>query len=307
MDRQAAALEQVLALLTRLAQRRHLIRQQSLLHVVAQEGVRGSDAAVRRAANLRRIEGFLLGLGGLFRRDHADLRIGHAVEHQVAALNGLIRVPDRVQLNGVLHQPRQHGRLGEREVLGRRAEIVLRRSLDAVRAVSVVGDVEVTLEDLPLLEALLQRHGVASLDDLAFDGHLGGLLDAFVVALGGGRFHPDELHVLLRQRRSALSVAGQRREEGAAEALEVDGAVLEEAVILDGHLRVLHVGRDGVERHVDAVLVEERGQHFAVGHQNARTLRRDRRFEVCRDVLQRFGGDVDAASGEGHEGHRQPG
>ena len=85
--------------------------------------------------------------------------------------------------------------------------------LDAVRALAVVGDVEVALEDLVLGELLLQRDRVAQLADLALHSRRLGVLDALAVALGLAGLDLDHLHVLLGDRRATLgdAAAGELR------------------------------------------------------------------------------------------------
>src|SRR5660398_131112 len=86
-----------------------------------------------------------LGRSRLRRRDEPQLE--HAVDDDVAAIDRCQRMIHGIGSDGVLRQTGQHGRLGEVEVLGRDTEVVPGRSLDAVRAVAVVGDVEVAVED----------------------------------------------------------------------------------------------------------------------------------------------------------------
>jgi hypothetical protein len=71
----------------------------------------------------------------------------------------------------VTDDPGERGALGQIELGGRLGEVVSRRRLDAVRAVTEIGDVEVTLEDLVLAHRLFERHRVAQLADFSRRGH----------------------------------------------------------------------------------------------------------------------------------------
>ena len=172
---------------------------------------------------------------------------------------GLGLVVGRVVAGRVLHQAGQHGRLVQLELGGRLGEVVPGGGLDAVGAVAEVGDVEVALEDPVLGVLLLEGDGVAQLADLALVGVRGG---RGLLLLGVGLVDQRQLDHLLGDRRAALDdpVGRLVGDERAQRALQVERAVLVEAVVLDRDDRLAHDRRDLVERDVDPVLVVERGQ-----------------------------------------------
>ncbi len=80
--------------------------------------------------------------------------------------------------------------------------------------------------------------------------------------------------------RGALGVAADGADQGAHGALQIHRAVLEEAVVLDRDLRLLHDRRDLVEGHVLPVLDVKVRQRRAVGQQDPRPLRLGRRRQL---------------------------
>jgi len=68
--------------------------------------------------------------------------------------------------------PAQQGRLLERDVLRRLAEVQTRGRLDAVRAVPEVHVIGVEGQDLPLRVALLDQDGDEGLFDLPFQAEI---------------------------------------------------------------------------------------------------------------------------------------
>ena len=88
--------------------------------------------------------------GRLIRGPRDVLLFQHAPEHVVAALQRAFRVVDGRELAGPLRQPGQQRGLGEREVLGRLAEVEPRGGLDAVVSVPEIHLVGVEGEDLVL-------------------------------------------------------------------------------------------------------------------------------------------------------------
>ena len=157
-DGQAAGLEQLAALRDGLAERR--VVEQVVPGVVAEERGAGEPAAVLGRDDLE-AELRLLGLVRLLAGD--DVELGHPVEHDVAARQGPVGGVGRVVAGGVLHQAGEHRGLPQVELLGVDAEVVAGGRLDAVRAVTEVGDVEVALEDPVLGVLLLERDRVAEL------------------------------------------------------------------------------------------------------------------------------------------------
>ena len=128
-------------------------------------------------------------------------------------------------------------------VLAGLAEEVARHRLDAVDAGAEIDAIQVQLEDL--------RLGQLRIDHQGEDG-LAGLPPVRLLVREEQR--PRQL---LGQRAAPLH--GPRRaqvaDDGAAERDRVDARVLEEAMVLDRHERVLEVGRDVGEGDVEPVLV----------------------------------------------------
>ncbi len=223
-------------------------------------------------------------LGG---RGRDDVELGHPVEHHVAARDGTVLVAGRVEADRVLHQAGEGGGLQRVELVGVDREEVPGGGLDAVGAVAEVGEVEVALEDPVLGVVLLEGDRVAELLDLALVGVRGGRL-----ALGLGVRLRQQCHLghLLGDRGTALGAAagGLVVHEGAQRALQVQGAVLVEAVVLDRDDRRLHDRRDLVEGHVDAVLVVEGRDRVAVAVQHPAALGERGRLQLLGEVLHRL-------------------
>ena len=239
--------------------------------------------------------------------DHVERR--HPVDHDVAPLQAGGRVLHRVVGRRVLHQAGQHGRLRQGELRRRGAEVVLGGHLDAVRAVTVVGDVQVALEDLVLAQRLLHRDRVPQLADLAAVAVVLRGLDARLVAGLLGFLDLDHLHVLLRQGRATLGdPAGDHvGQEGAQRADGVQRTVLVEPVVLDRDDRLLHHRGDVGQRHVDAVLVVEVREHVAVHVQHLRPLALGRLVEGGRQIVERALGGLAGEHRGPHGGQRDDG
>ena len=201
--------------------------------------------------------------------DHTGLE--HALEHDVAAVQSCLGVVAGVEAPRLLDQAGQQRGLRQRQLGRGGREVVPRGGLDAVRAVAVVRDVQVALQDLVLGHLLLERDRVLHLLDLAPEVLVHRGLRGLLVAGGEGVLLEGELDELLGERGRALAgvTALGVVDRGAEHALRVDAAVLAEAVVLDGDLRVLHDLGDLGQRDHDAVLVVERRDHVTVGIQDA--------------------------------------
>ena len=250
-------------------------------------------------------------LGRLGVGDHVERR--HPVDHHVAPLQTGGRVLHRVVGRRVLHQTGQHGRLRQGELRRRGAEVVLGGDLDAVRAVAVVGDVQVALEDLVLAERLLHRDRVTELADLAAVAVVLRGRDARVVTGLLGLLDLDHLDVLLRQGGATLGdpTGDHVGQEGAQGADGVQGPVLVEPVVLDRDDRLLHHRGDVGQRHVDAVLVVEVREHVAVHVQHLGALALGRLVEGGRQIVERplrglAGEHRGAHGGQRDDGDQQP-
>ena len=203
----------------------------------------------------------------------------HLPEHGVAAFEHLIGEPLRVERRRVLHDSGEHRRLLDVEILGVDAPVPVGGRFDAVdvRGARVVVDVHVAVENFLLVVLLLNRDsefGLTQLTRIAC-GAFGFLrrFHTFGVILGMGVLCQHVLHVLLGQRRSALSRRGHHIvHRGTSDAFDVDAAVFEVPVVLDGDRRVLHILRDLVQRHLLAVLPVEFRKLRPVGGKHRRLL-----------------------------------
>ena len=142
------------------------------------------------------------------------------------------------------------------------AEVGLRRRLDPVGALAEVDLVQVLGEDLVLVPVALELVG---------EGRLAELLEHGAAALGAKRV----LDELLGDRRGTLggALVEDVLEDGAADALVVDPAVLVEALVLDRHRGLLH--HRGDVRRVDqdpALVVGQGGDLLAVDVVDDRVL-----------------------------------
>lgn len=180
--------------------------------------------------------------------DHVVERVAPAVLDELLAGG---RRDRPVVLAGGLEQRGQIGTLGDVEVLGVDPVVGLRRGLDTARAASVVRGVDVPGEDVALAVLLVDLEGDHQLFELAADRRV---LRQVVV-----------LHVLLGDGRATLlALAGERVEEGACGALQVDALVLVERLVLGGDEGVLHLLGDLGQVHVLAVDPTGPGQQRAV-------------------------------------------
>ncbi len=303
VDLQAAGVPQLLPVGHRGAEGR--VVQNLLGDVVAEEALpllRG-DAAGLRVGHLQ-VERARLGDLRLSRGDGAVR--GHRGQHLVAADDGVRRVLDRVVRRGGLLQTGQHGGLGDAQLARGDAEVQLGSGLDTVRLLTEVGDVEVVVQDLLLGQRLLQLDRVPQFLDLAAHGLPGGLREARRVGVARV-VDEDVLDVLLRQRGSALGdvpragVLQQRPQR----ALQVDRAVLVEAVVLDVDQGVLHDRRDLAERLGDAVLRVEPRDHVPGVVVDGGLLRQRRQGEVVRDRVEVGGGRLGAQADGADRGQAQ--
>ncbi len=174
----------------------------------------------------------------LRRRGIHALLVLHQGEHEVAALEGRLRVPPRIVMGGGLGQRGEQRGLGQGQLAGRAGEVVARRGLDAGGAVPEVDVVEVHLQDLVLGELALDLVGDADLEDLAAERPLpaGQRVGEDVP----GELHRDRARPLLDTARA--HVAPQRAEDP----LQVHRAVVAEALVLDRDERFRHVfGKGG--------------------------------------------------------------
>ena len=164
----------------------------------------------------------------------------HAAEHVSEPLFGAVGMAVGIVIIRAFEQAGQHRAFGQREVLGRFAEIAARRHLDAPRAAAEISGIEIELENLVLAQRIFEPRRHDHLADLALIGHV--LADQEI------------FHHLLGDGRAALRPArlGEIADEGADDAALVDAVMLKEAPVFGGDERLLHeIGNVG-ERHPDA-------------------------------------------------------
>ncbi len=187
-----------------------------------------------REVGIRGVEPESLSLHGSRPGLREEAELPHLLQHLVAPPERSLRVEDRVVLGGRLRQPGQHRLLRQVELPDRLGEVDLRGGADADRGGAfdrpVGGDVEVLAEDLLAGVALGVLDRQLRLDDLALEGPLR-VADAEVA---------DEL---LGDRRAALDgLAGfEVLQLGPGDPLQVDAAVLVEALVLDRDRRQLQL------------------------------------------------------------------
>ena len=84
--------------------------------------------------------------------------LAHALQHDEAALAGALQVRPRRKRRRALDEPRDERALGERQIVRRLAEQVLRHLLDAIRAGAEIDAVQVELENLRLGQAQFEQN-----------------------------------------------------------------------------------------------------------------------------------------------------
>ena len=103
------------------------------------------------------------------------------------------------------------------------------------------------------------------------------------------------LDVLLRQRRTALGVLGEQVVDRCTRnALQVDAAVLEEPLVLNGDRGFLHALGDVVERDLPAVLPVEGRDLRTVGREHTRLLGERTLFEFGRQGAEQLHAGIGA-------------
>ena len=100
-----------------------------------------------------------------------DVTVGeHAVEHQVATLEAVVRMVDGVVVRRRLGNARKRRRLDQRQIGSVLREVALRRRLDAVGTRAVVDGVQVHAQDVFFGVGLLHLQRQVHLAHLALDG-----------------------------------------------------------------------------------------------------------------------------------------
>jgi hypothetical protein len=286
------------------------VGQELLFDVVAEEAgaAPGGDAAVARLADVQ-AEAAGLGAVGLLLADVAGG--DHALQDDVPARAGGIRCVDRVVRRRGLHQAGEERGLVELQVRGVLGKVPLGGGLDAVRLLAEEGDVEVVRQDLVLGQLLLDLDGVLDLADLAAQAGGAGLLGGLGYGLGvvPGGLDQDVLHVLHGEGGAALGDAAGLHvpRQGAQHALEIDGAVLVEAGVLDGDDGLLHVVGHPVERDDRAVPRVDVGDRVAVGVEDGGLLAQRRLAHRGGDLVEALRGAPGGEAEEAERGQRDAG
>ena len=187
-----------------------------------------------------------------------------------------------------LDQPGEQRGLGHRDLGGVLAEVAERCGLDAVEPVAEIHLVEIHREDFVLRVLTLETRGDEDLGELAANGLVGGQ-----EALSGE---------LLRDRAAALSQAAFEDvvQGGAANADDIDTAVVVEALILDREDRLHEPGRDFRQRDIDALLAKDRERGLILRVEERRGLRH-RADAAQRLAIGHLAGDAGDEPDDGNE------
>ncbi len=206
--------------------------------------------------------------------------VGHALQHDIAALRGALEIHEGALALGRLKNTRDERGFAQRELLVRLVEIEARGGFDAVCAVPQVHLVAVDREDLFLRVPLFNLDGEDDLLDLPLQGFLLRQPELFF----------QIARELLRQRAGALraapleDVGGGRGED----APDVDADVPIELGVLGGDDGLPEQGVDVVVADDDPALRGELADDLAVGGIDARD--RARRVVVERRHLRQIAG-----------------
>jgi hypothetical protein len=165
-------------------------------------------------------------------------------------------MPAGIVVAGRLGERGEERRLGERQILGRAAEILARRRLDPPRPVPEIDVVQIELEDLLFRVPVLDFLGHPDLQELP----AGGLL------LAGDALREDVPRELHGDRAEPLGepAGPQIGEHRAADPFPVHPPVLVEALVLHGEKGLRHQRGKGGERHDRPLGRREVGERLAV-------------------------------------------
>ena len=257
------------------------------LHIVAEiRGRDGGHAALRGRMNVqpdRALDGAVMRCG----RDFSLLQ--HFVQHDVAPPDGVLRLGHGVVVGRVVDDAGEGGGLGQAQVLGVDAKVILGGRLDAVGVVVEVDDVQVALEDLVLGIRLLQGDGEFHLPDLVADRFGRSEFDLVRVPGGDVGLDDDVVHVLLGDGRGALASASRGGRQRPEDAGRVDAAVLVEPGVLDRDDALPDVGGHLVQGHAVPVLAEEGGDDGSVTGEDIGGLGRSVDFQLIGQVCDQAG------------------
>ena len=201
------------------------------------------------------VERLLLGRIALYGGDVAIL--SHAIEHVIAALDGRLRVLERVVVVRPLGQAGEVRRLRQIELIQRLVEIVQRRGGDPVRVQPEEDFIEIELEDLVLGEGRVDPDGKDRLFDLAVEG----LFRTQQKVLGhllGNRRGADQRPA------AAIDMLQDIVAEGADDAIERNAVMVVEVLVLSRNERVEHDRRHGFDRLEQPPLMRIFGKQRAV-------------------------------------------
>ena len=176
--------------------------------------------AVGRLLDRRRRQLGRMRLGRVRRRGVDHPEVDHGIEADPGALLRFLERSGRRKARRRLDQARQHGRLGEAQLLDRLAEIASAGGIDPIGAGPEVDRVEIAGQDLLLGQAPLEPDREHDLLELAREAAL--------------RREEQVLGELLRDRAAALDHAAslQVGEGGAHDPSQIKAGVLEEPPVL---------------------------------------------------------------------------
>ena len=195
--------------------------------------------------------------------------VDHRIEDVIATLSCHVLSRTRIRGLGAAEQADEKGRLVRVQLIGSRAEVHVRRGLDAIRTATEVHDVQVALENVSLVVRLLELDRQHRF--LRFTGERAVAVQVAV------------LDQLLRDRAAALQRATTHVvPQGPDDTTRIDTTMVEEMTVLRRDQRVDDHGRDLVERHwlAKTVLLERGDLPTLRIHDDRRLQRR----EILRQV-----------------------
>ena len=184
----------------------------------------------------------LLGHGGLVGVVVDVFLLVHLPQDGLLPLFIVLLVVEGVIVGGLVGDAHDGGALRQAQLRHVLAEVGVGGGLHAVAALSEVDGVEIPFHDLFLVVLLLQLQGAEDLRQFSLDGDLvvaGQVLDEL---LGNGGAAVAGLHL------------GEHLDKRGGGTEPVHAVVLVEALILDGHQGLFHIGRDVLIIHPDPLV-----------------------------------------------------
>ncbi len=232
-DRQAAVVELVLA----------IELQEFAAHLLG-EGFSREEPGARLLDN--HAQRFRLIFLRLFFGDVAVL--GHAAQHPIAPLDGLLLLLEGMVIVGSLGKGSEIGHLVDTQLVKGLAEIVESGGRDAIGVQAEENLIEIELEDLVLGEGLLDALGEERLLELALGGLLARQKEVFGDLLGNGGG--------ANQLAAAAAHAGlQVHHNGATDALPVQAGMVIEVLVFGRQESRNHLLGHGADRHEETAFL----------------------------------------------------